>query len=326
MRMKQDVFVHVGYPKSASTTLQKHLFSKHEEIINLGVYPTKNIGIDSNSSPKNIPYLDEPILRILHNDLVQMDSIEFHCSGFYENLSRFMDGVDLSKKVVFSNEKLTSVFFSYRDNGVKARRLAKAFPDAKIIFIIRNQHDWLCSQYRDHPFDPRELTIGRPVSFDQWFNIICWNEQIKLKQMLNYYVVIGFYEKLFGESNIGVFLFEDLVNDEEAFSNKLSDFMGIDRSVTHELIAGQHENRGVSGNYNRARCLLRGKLKNLIPDRVVSKILSMDKDGEKKEHALSLENINRLNSLYSAGNEKLMHKYDLDLKSYGYPQGGGLND
>ena len=46
----KKIFFHVGFPKSASTTLQKQLFDKHSKINYLGVYPTGNVGQDSDES------------------------------------------------------------------------------------------------------------------------------------------------------------------------------------------------------------------------------------------------------------------------------------
>lgn len=45
--------VHVGYPKAASTSLQKHLFDRHPQIRNLGVFPTGNVGEDSDYINEN---------------------------------------------------------------------------------------------------------------------------------------------------------------------------------------------------------------------------------------------------------------------------------
>lgn len=42
-----QVYIHIGYAKAASSTLQKHLFDKHPKINNLGIYSTNNLGKDS---------------------------------------------------------------------------------------------------------------------------------------------------------------------------------------------------------------------------------------------------------------------------------------
>ena len=33
--MKKELFLHIGYPKTATTTLQEYLFSKHSELIDI---------------------------------------------------------------------------------------------------------------------------------------------------------------------------------------------------------------------------------------------------------------------------------------------------
>ena len=41
------IFFHIGFPKAASTTLQKQLFANHPQLVNLGLYPTSNVGNDN---------------------------------------------------------------------------------------------------------------------------------------------------------------------------------------------------------------------------------------------------------------------------------------
>mgnify|MGYP000256465864 CR=1 FL=1 len=225
------------------------------------------------------------------------------------------------KKIIFSNEGVTSVFFSYKDLVVKARRVKQLIPEAKIIFVIRNQFDWFESQYRDHPFDPRDFTIGKSVSFDKWVNIVGWSQSIKLKGALDYFSVVSCYEELFGRENLKVLLFEDLSVDLAFFVKEISDFMGIEESEAQSLLQGAHENRGVTRWYNIYRQLTRNNHFSFL-----SKGLKffVPKEGRrtKAKYYLSDQNKNRLDKWYGKGNQKLMKEYGLNLSKYNYP---GIN-
>ena len=323
--MRDRIFIHAGFPKAASTTLQRHLFNRHSEIQYLGLYPLRNIGIDTVEDEVSAVYLQDEELRSFYNNIVDLDVIEYEASAnkrLFESVTeKYIDSA--GKCMVLSNEKLTSVFFAHCDNGVKAERLADLFPGAKVILVIRNQYDWLKSQYRDHPFDPRNFAIGKPVSLDDWFKIAFWNKHIKLFQMLNYIDIIDYYAKLFGEANVGIFLFEELSQDVAAFSRKISSFMGINRLETANLLAGKHENKGVSRRYNVYRACKRKYLGWFSRNRILSARLEgvLDaylKSGKAADYALSPENLSRVEKYFSPGNRKLAEKYELDLEKYGY--------
>lgn len=321
------VYIHVGYPKCASTTLQKHLFNNHSQLFNLGVYPTANIGIDSNEQDINALFLLNEDLRKFYRNLVDLDEIEYLYS---ENKKLFSSKIEplynnVENKIIYSNEKLTSVFFAHKDNGAKAKRLKELFPEAKILFIIRNQLDLFASQYRDHPFNPRDFLIGMPMDFDRWFNVVWNTQEIKFRFMLNYYLVIKYYETLFGRENIGVFLVEDLANNLGYFANKVSDFMEIDKDETIKCLRGKHENRGVSSTYNTYRAIKRKYSKSRLWGLLDKYVENSLKKGRKGVYKLSSKDILEIEKNYALNNEKLMVDYELNMDKYRYPLPGNSN-
>ena len=78
--MKNNTYFHIGFPKSASTTLQKQLFDKHSQINFLGIYPTRNIGQDSDESNKDTKYLQNKDLKEFHNHLTYLEGVEYKFS------------------------------------------------------------------------------------------------------------------------------------------------------------------------------------------------------------------------------------------------------
>lgn len=74
-----QVFFHIGYPKAASTSLQKNLFARSPDLVNIGLYPTSNVGNDvsENHPSDNIPYLKDKRIKQLYQALSLPGTLEF---------------------------------------------------------------------------------------------------------------------------------------------------------------------------------------------------------------------------------------------------------
>ena len=332
---QKDIVIHVGYPKSASTTLQKHLFNKHPEIYNLGLFPTANIGRDSDYIDESCEYLSNPNLRKFYDNLVMLESVEYDNSNqekLYENhIENLLENSE-EKVTVFSNERFVSVFYAHDDLGIKAERLKEIFPDAKILFVLRSQIDLIKSQYRDHPFDPRSFAIGKPLSIDEWIQVALEAEEVHFLESLRYSDVIGYYADLFGEEDIGVFLLEDLAQNTEGFAKDVSEFLNIGAKETLSLLQEESENKGVSSHFNTYRRLKRWflstvKIGKLFPEflkktfkegeRYISNLAK--RGGEKEKLELSAESTNLLQEFYSDSNLNLEKRYCSQIDKYDYP-------
>lgn len=320
-----NIYVHAGLPKAASTTLQKHLFEEDEALLNMGVYPTCNVGNDTLVKSLNSIFLKDHRVKEFYSRLVNSDELEFDLGSIQVELERLLTDYDpnKNKKVVFSDEKITSTFFSHPDVGLKARRISKIFPDAKVILVLREQVDWIASQYRDHPFDPRGLDIGRPVSIEKWIDIALWSTEVKLFSMLSYNELIGLYEDLFGEENVCVLLFEELVDNLPHFSNKLSEFLGVDNAKTLQLLKGKRENIGVSAYFNTYRAFKRkyltfGILGKIYKGNVKYFVEKLVSGGEKQVIDISPQYVNKLSAIFSEGNSLLNNRRNLGMEKYGY--------
>lgn len=320
-----NIYVHVGLPKAASTTLQKHLFSKHEMLLSLGVYPVDNVGSNTDDISLNAAYLNDSRVKDFYSHLIHDDVMEFDYETVSNELSiLFKDyATDKNEKIVFSDEKLTSTFYSHKDIGLKAKRLKKVLPDAKIIIVLRDQVSWITSQYRDHPFDPRHLDIGRPVSVEKWIEIAQWSAEVKLLSMLKYNELVTLYEDIFGVENVCVLLFEEFVNDLPQFANKLSEFMGIDCKQTFQCLQDKHENTGVSTSFNvyrgfKRKYLSYGAIGRIYNDKFKESVESLVRHGNKQDVKISVRCVNRLSAIFSRGNTLLNTRRSLGMERYSY--------
>jgi len=149
------------------------------------------VGKDSDYIDESCLYLKDENLQKFYYNLVMLRSIDYLNSNTYEFFNeKLKKYIDKEKINLFSNERFTSVFFSHDDIVSKADRLKKIFPYAKIIIIIRNQLNLIKSQYRDHPFNSRNLTIGKPVSINEWIKIAYNSESVYFLDSLKYNEII----------------------------------------------------------------------------------------------------------------------------------------
>jgi hypothetical protein len=313
-----DLVIHVGYPKTATSTLQMHLFPHHPEIRYLG---------------KNLPghgYSDS----VVQEDIVRLAMED---ETRYEGTSRLKERVDrlrseASRKVVLlSTEVLTHV--AAVDRGVVARRLHDAFFPCKILIVLREQADLLRSFYAMHgrfgmylflTGEHEDDLLHFPMAPDEWLDCLFRLPERNLLATIHYCEVARFYARLFGKSNVGVFLFEEYVRQPQRFMARLCDFIGINLHTAWPLVQGKHENR----RYSNLERLYKGLGKILPLQRldwtrsgVPSWLLKHADLLGREQIRFSSAATGRIAALYGEGNRRLMAEFGLPLKHYGYAVG-----
>src|SRR5437868_1207204 len=138
----KNSFIHIGYPKSASTALQVNFFSKHPELFYLGPYAGGLSFNWYNSDFKNLTEIDWRIMKDFGYSHVKARRIVDTCYKDFLNSDK--------KKFGFSFESLSFTMHHDIDVTQKAARLADIFGhDTKIIIVIRNQFDLIKSLYKE---------------------------------------------------------------------------------------------------------------------------------------------------------------------------------
>lgn len=197
-----QVFIHIGWHKSASTFLQQGLFRQlGANFQPLAAFPPAVAG-----RVGKLPALI---------DLVEKRE------GFDPPLLREAVSADQPLTII-SHEEISGHSHGYGliDPFVSARNLHAAFPNGKIIAVVRNQFDYLLSLYcyrvsiRGH--EPR--TLNRFLREDG---------AAGLDRHIQYDRLIGEYVKLFGAKNVLVLPMEQLRGDEAGFVRRITDFMGL---------------------------------------------------------------------------------------------------
>lgn len=251
--------IHIGYPKCASTTIQKHLFARHPEISYLGIYPESNVGYDNKQLQRPFLALDDVKVKQLH-ETVLSDDFDENKINYKSRIYNLLESVSTEKKLmILSNERFTSSVFTKSDITIYARRLSYLFPRAKILMIVRDPFDLLLSQYRDQPFDPRDISNSGFLKFDEWLSIIL-DYRKDILESLKFENIYDIYSELFGKDNILILRLEKL-NNQIA---ELGEFLEITEDQFEDYLQGKRENLGTSDAFTRYRRFVR-QLKKISP-------------------------------------------------------------
>ena len=328
---RRNIVFHVGYPKAASTTLQKSLFNAHKEIANLGIYPKGNVGRDSNGIGQcKAPIMSDVRIRKFYRMLTQEDGVLFDQRNAEKLWRSLLADYGIEKStIVFSSEQILSSRFANPEIVEKARRIKQLCSEAKILIIVRSQLNMLRSLYRDHPFDPRSIGYRpRPVNFSDWLKIDFQLPYSSLSNTLLFNRVVSIYESLFSKEQVLVLPLELLNKKRGLFINQLSLFMEIDMDEAAFCLENKYENKGVSnvGNrYRRFRNALAPYVKSIQPSnsflkKIDRNLFSILRDiGSTEEIKISQSDMSLILDKFSTDNGILARQRKLPLEELGYP-------
>lgn len=193
-------FVHIGYPKNFSTSLQRNFFALHPEIHHLGIGP----GIDYADpltdatfevylkSAKQFKYAEvEPKLRD-------------HFAGIFRQAEAS------GKKCLTASSEHLSFAFANDSIGFeeKMNRLCRLFgSDTHIILIIRNQLDLIRSLYRE------SVRVGFPGDFSKYAYLLYKYQDRNYCYDMRYDLAYEVLTKYFKPEHIHFLVFEDMRKD-----------------------------------------------------------------------------------------------------------------
>ena len=323
---KQNLFIHIGYPKTATTALQKFLFSKHPEILDIRDYDSEEEWI---------------------NDLLYLNEISFQKKvGYHQKvLENKIEVINSDKKsIIYSNESILSnslflidrphPFVRYLDPISTARKLNMLFsritPNPIIIVVIRNQLDLIKSFYAqmyNYCFKDYKQTRNFQAYID---NLIKDGVESFTLSALSYYDVIKEYKEIFGQDNVCVLVYEELKNTPDIFFQKLENVMGLTSGTAYNYIQSKNENKKSYQNKYKtdSRSLLfhLGKFKKRhfgninIPFNKGLKFLNQIEIPGKTLNSIKYKNkdYEKIFNFFAENNRLLADEYNLPLKKYGY--------
>ena len=223
MGNRRKFFIHPGYPKTASTTLQKRLFSKHPDLCYLGKPLTGELldveiailNLDAEQFAQAVPDLQRRLLSVV---------------------ARYSAG---DRNVLLSHEGfLRPTRYKGHDILQTAQRIRQVFCDpvknefdCHVLLTIRKQTDIIPSYF----FDSVSRSPARLTKF------IKTSLQAPVEGYLAslfYDAVVRHYAGLFGRERVKVLPFEQFITRREAFIRELAGYLEIDYDRSIELVGG----------------------------------------------------------------------------------------
>ena len=241
--MNNKLYLHIGYPRTATSTFQRYLYSKHPEINYFGKFIDFNISGDlKNTFYQNINYLFDEILNLTESEYLNQ----------YNKLLNFIKKLKLEDKKInlFSEEYiiLNAIYYkSARKNKLKnfLKRVNNIFKDANIdiffIVTIRKQSDLLISLCNAAHTGASSNFFSPLYLIDFFKNKKIKDERIKIFiEGLLYFDVFKHLIKV--SKNVKFFIYEEFKNDKEKYLEEFSNYLNINFEICKKLLQHKVEN------------------------------------------------------------------------------------
>jgi hypothetical protein len=232
-----NLVLHLGYPKTATTTFQQHLFPNHPEIEYVG----KFIPNHKYKEPELFDLIDclyrernpENQKLIKLKNYIEKQKILFSKKTILISSESFMHPTAYDVKLII--ERIKQVFFpcrvwvTFRDQ----LSLLKSF------YLMHGQFGQYL--YIDGLYDGEKLKF--PLKFNDWIKIQKRAPDKNLIGIIKYYEVAKKILEVFDRENALFTFYEDLVKDPQCYVNNVSDFLKIDKNIAFSLISKKTENK-----------------------------------------------------------------------------------
>ncbi len=216
---KPKRYVHIGFPKSASSSLQNFYFAIHPECFHLG------LGFESKGnsySDEGVEQVSEVDLRLKKQFLWDVDASTKLLKPGFRHAEQ-----EKYKAVGLSNEFLSFALGNEVDTADKARRIHQLFgPDTVIIIIIREQFSFLKSLYLELLKGGYGGTYRKYLEYTYLYQVRSWCSDIC------YDNIFQCYSDLFGKNNVCILPFEELKSNSGAFLSKIANALGIEDNIS----------------------------------------------------------------------------------------------
>jgi hypothetical protein len=261
--------------------------------------------LDFETSERNYVYA---ISDITISDKYFIDMFEGLSVGILMNENAEWSDIGFDSELTFQTNSVRA------DPMEAALRIHRILPDSKILMIIRNQIDWLRSDYLHHIsllpkgkkrfLDYLETLEGKSTLYSALFDRI-----------------IDCYFKLFGRQNVHVMILEQLIENPTTLLKNLCHFLKIE--FVEFPLEKAERNRG-KGNLAGNLTVFLSKIGIAdsgiaIIQRALNPLIALIPSALQISDVLTKRDRHYLKSFYAASNLHSSNLLELDLSQYGYP-------
>lgn len=306
---KAPVLIHIGYHKTATSSLQQQLFTAPD-------------------SPFCSPENEQKY--VFSNKVVLPKPMLYNAGDVRSEYENFLiKSQDSDKVPVFSHERFSGYPASGGfDSTLIANRLYDTFPEAYVLVVFREQRSSILSMYSQYVTDGGHKSLK---------NYLAQTEP-NLRRMpgfspdfYKYHHLFQYYQNLFGKDRVLGLTYEQFIQDSDSFVSRLCSFAGVTdharefdktnrkRSESFQILQ-RIANRTLSDNQLSAGALLPipnavrrfGKLSRpigrLFPDKLDRML------GARLKRTIA----ERFDGEFAESNAQLEQLSGLDLGGYGY--------
>jgi hypothetical protein len=333
--MKKHLIIHLGFPKTGTTLLQKRIFPFNPDYLYLGKHSSDEV---SDSDPA------DRWLLTLRKDLISKQRPYFEQFEFNKLVAeQFGKEYEHHNKIFLSDESIIGRCINPGRYGLITRigspyavleklKLLTGndqFASVKLIFVIRNQADFLESFFaEEYPNFKDYLNVKDPNDYVD--SIMSDSGYEEADALLHLSAFIQYADALFGNENILVLPYEKMVDEPERFFSDISSFMGIRNWNNIDMLHTHRENdrtvvkSNMKGKVAKSKSLVKtlSALKNTlfgnIPTGLGSKLHFLDQLKPKRIVFLDKDHRKRVIDRYSDDNKQLAKRvnYLLEFNSY----------
>lgn len=313
--------VHVGLPKTATTTVQQFLFPRHPGIYYLGRW------IDSR--------------RLFSREIQRMILAIRGGKATISEVARFRQQFTelrqsppvRNKVVVLSDESLVTGSPDRRRR--RAEALRNVFGPSRVMITLRRPEALIESLYfqklANEQVDGRR-PIGRRLAhftIEEWLEANWARSERGSLAVLDYARTIELFAAVFGKDAVGVFLIEQLAQDADAYYRAICRFVGVDEQQGLALVRDQRANsRLPQQTIDRLRQISESKFRSVLfrysPRRLRRRMAGVDSDHVSSRQMRAYQPIpeswrQRVIELTRDGNRRLAKEFGVPLHQFGYP-------
>jgi len=302
------LILHLGYPRTASTSIQDGIFSNEDYFLSIGKPRSNNILVDFSNKLRKVSFINDRDNHTLKKELIDI------CKNNNNN-----------KTVVFSDETIIT-----RANAYEIIMFfIDVFSTVEILFTIRSQLTLIQSfyEYKGKILKdvPKSYRFNK-VNFDEFYYYYRNNNINNIIKSLDYYSVVKTLKGIVGNDKVHILCFEEFVSDRNEWSKKMSKILDINNLDVFNW-SQVYSNKPKSYRYKEyKRIVNKGILKNFIIyvplflRRIVGKLIYyfLNSGGLYKVD-ISNNMKKEIKNTYKKGNRFLAQEYDLNLEKYNYP-------